>query len=171
MLVKEVRGSGSADLRRNVEGKGKPPDAGSAQRGDQWQKNLDSRVFQVTWCSTGGALQAGGSGDPPRAQDLADEEVDRVLGQEAVAGGVEVGVVFENIFVKRRPVESLKSGMQVERGDAFFFQEGTADVYTQARYGEFRVGEDGELLLVGVRDKDLRALISPGSPACGQAAC
>ncbi|MCP5443893.1 MAG: GDYXXLXY domain-containing protein [Chromatiaceae bacterium] len=55
--------------------------------------------------------------------------------------------------------------------NAFFFQEGTADVYTQARYGEFRVGEDGELLLVGVRDKDLRALISPGSPACGQATC
>ncbi|MCP5407478.1 MAG: hypothetical protein H6967_08105 [Chromatiaceae bacterium] len=27
------------------------------------------------------------------------------------------------------------------------------------------------LLLVGVRDKDLRALISSGSPACGQAAC
>ncbi|GAB4358799.1 MAG: GDYXXLXY domain-containing protein [Gammaproteobacteria bacterium] len=42
--------------------------------------------------------------------------------------------------------------------NAFFFQEGTADVYARARYGEFRVAEDGELLLTGLRDKDLKRL-------------
>ncbi len=39
--------------------------------------------------------------------------------------------------------------------DAFFFQEGTADIYAQARYGEFRVAADGELLLTKLRDKHL----------------
>ena len=42
--------------------------------------------------------------------------------------------------------------------NAFFFQEGTARRYEGARYGEFRVAPDGELLLTGLRDKDLRPL-------------
>jgi uncharacterized membrane-anchored protein len=42
--------------------------------------------------------------------------------------------------------------------NAFFFQEGTARRYEAARYGEFRVAPDGELLLTGLRDKDLQAL-------------
>ncbi len=31
--------------------------------------------------------------------------------------------------------------------NAYFFQEGTASQYTRARYGEFRVAPDGEMLL------------------------
>jgi uncharacterized membrane-anchored protein len=42
--------------------------------------------------------------------------------------------------------------------NAFFFQEGTAERYQGARYGEFRVAPDGELLLTGLRDKDLKPL-------------
>ncbi len=42
--------------------------------------------------------------------------------------------------------------------NAFFFQEGTADTYSQARYGEFRVAKNGDLLLTGLRDKDLNKL-------------
>ena len=42
--------------------------------------------------------------------------------------------------------------------NAFFFQEGTANKYTGARYGEFRVGADGDLLLTGLRDQNLRPL-------------
>ena len=42
--------------------------------------------------------------------------------------------------------------------NAFFFQEGTGARYEQARYGEFRVAPDGELLLTGLRGKDLRKL-------------
>lgn len=42
--------------------------------------------------------------------------------------------------------------------NAFFFQEGTARRYEDARYGEFRVAPDGELLLTGLRDKDLKPL-------------
>jgi uncharacterized membrane-anchored protein len=31
--------------------------------------------------------------------------------------------------------------------NAYFFQEGTGNLYARARYGEFRVAPDGELLL------------------------
>ena len=53
---------------------------------------------------------------------------------------------------------------RVRRGEikfatnAFFFEEGTAERYEQARYGEFRVAKDGELLLTGMRGKDLEPL-------------
>ena len=42
--------------------------------------------------------------------------------------------------------------------NAYFFQEGTAKNYQPARYGQFRVAEDGELLLVAMYDKDLNKL-------------
>jgi len=42
--------------------------------------------------------------------------------------------------------------------NAYFFEEGTAKRYEQARYGEFRVAPDGELLLTGLRDKALKLL-------------
>lgn len=38
--------------------------------------------------------------------------------------------------------------------DAFFFQEGHAELYAPARYGEFRVAADGEALLVALRGPD-----------------
>jgi uncharacterized membrane-anchored protein len=44
--------------------------------------------------------------------------------------------------------------------NAFFFQEGHAKDYESARYGEFRVDADGELLLVAMYDKDLKILQS-----------
>jgi uncharacterized membrane-anchored protein len=42
--------------------------------------------------------------------------------------------------------------------NAFFFQEGTAKLYEAARFGEFRVAASGELLLTGLRGKDLEPL-------------
>ena len=42
--------------------------------------------------------------------------------------------------------------------NAFFFQEGKAQDYQQARYGEFRVAPDGELLLTGLVDQDMKVL-------------
>ena len=42
--------------------------------------------------------------------------------------------------------------------DAFYFQEGTAQSYEKARYGEFRVGTGGEMLLVRLLDESLAAL-------------
>lgn len=43
--------------------------------------------------------------------------------------------------------------------NAFFFEEGTAERYRTARYGEFRVDRaSGEAVLVGLRDEKLAAL-------------
>jgi uncharacterized membrane-anchored protein len=42
--------------------------------------------------------------------------------------------------------------------DAFFFEEGTAARYANARYGELRVDEDGESVIVGLRDSEMRRL-------------
>ncbi len=42
--------------------------------------------------------------------------------------------------------------------NAYFFQEGTGQSFQPARYGQFRVDDDGELLLVAMHDKDLNKL-------------
>ena len=43
--------------------------------------------------------------------------------------------------------------------NAFFFEEGSAERYAQARYGEFRLDlQSGEAVLVGLRDADLKLL-------------
>ncbi|HSN33839.1 MAG TPA: GDYXXLXY domain-containing protein [Ideonella sp.] len=42
--------------------------------------------------------------------------------------------------------------------NAFFFQEGHAGDYVGARFGEFRVAPSGELLLTGLRGRDLEPL-------------
>ncbi len=42
--------------------------------------------------------------------------------------------------------------------ESFFFQEGHAERYTGARYGELRVTEDGSSVLVGLRDAERRPL-------------
>ncbi len=48
---------------------------------------------------------------------------------------------------------------QVRLGaESYFFQEGHADRYSQARYGELRVAPSGESVLVGLRDEAFRAL-------------
>ncbi len=42
--------------------------------------------------------------------------------------------------------------------NAFFFQEGKAKIYQPARYGQFKVDDNGELLLAAMYDKDLKKL-------------
>jgi uncharacterized membrane-anchored protein len=42
--------------------------------------------------------------------------------------------------------------------NAFFFQEGQADRYAGARYGELRVDAAGEGLLIGLRDRERQPL-------------
>ena len=42
--------------------------------------------------------------------------------------------------------------------NAFFFEEGKANAYQSAQYGEFRVGPDGAMILTGLRDDRFRAL-------------
>ena len=42
--------------------------------------------------------------------------------------------------------------------NAYFFQEGRGERFNGARYGEFRVADNGEAILTALRDKDLALL-------------
>jgi uncharacterized membrane-anchored protein len=52
----------------------------------------------------------------------------------------------------------VRDGLLKIAGNTFFFEEGKAAVFQQARFGEFRLDENGELLLTGLRDGGMRAL-------------
>ena len=60
--------------------------------------------------------------------------------------------------------EQLRLQFRLRNGDvkfatnAFFFQEGSGEIYEQAKYGLFRVGPDGTLLLTHLVDAQLQAL-------------
>lgn len=72
-------------------------------------------------------------------------------------------------FVRRDQGEPLEGderflryrirGGRIQLGaESFFFQEGQAGFYSQARFAEFRVTPAGVLVLVGLRDEDLQPL-------------
>ncbi len=42
--------------------------------------------------------------------------------------------------------------------NAFFFQEGHAQIYQNAKYGEFKFDKSGHHLLIGLADKDLKSI-------------
>jgi uncharacterized membrane-anchored protein len=52
----------------------------------------------------------------------------------------------------------LRGGQLRIVSNAWFFEEGQADRWQPARYGELRLGADGEALLTGMRDADLAPL-------------
>ena len=45
--------------------------------------------------------------------------------------------------------------------NGYFFEEGRAQDFAKARYGEFRVAADGEAILTGLRDEALKSLGGP----------
>ncbi len=59
---------------------------------------------------------------------------------------------------ERRLRYRLRNGQVSFATDAFFFQEGHAERYASARYGQFRVNTQGELLLVAMYDEALNRL-------------
>jgi uncharacterized membrane-anchored protein len=71
-------------------------------------------------------------------------------------------------FVRVHQDESLQEGEHLlfyrNRGglrlgaESFLFQEGDADIYSNARYGELKVDESGTSVLVGLRDDDFKPL-------------
>jgi uncharacterized membrane-anchored protein len=53
----------------------------------------------------------------------------------------------------------IRNGLVWLGTNAYFFEEGTAFRFAEARYGEFRVDRaSGEAVLVGLRDSQMRAL-------------
>jgi len=49
----------------------------------------------------------------------------------------------------------MRNGQAKLATNAFFFQEGHAERFQNARFGEFRVGSDGEAILTRMRDENL----------------
>jgi len=47
----------------------------------------------------------------------------------------------------------IRTGVVKFATNAYFFQEGHADLYEKAKYGEFKVNSNGELLLTALRDE------------------
>ncbi|NOV26148.1 hypothetical protein E5S69_21825 [Cupriavidus necator] len=75
----------------------------------------------------------------------------RVHGAEPLAAGEQL--------LRYQTARSRWGGMQVQVStDAYFFQEGQGKRFAQAQYGEFRVGADGQALLVGLRGKGMEKL-------------
>ena len=52
----------------------------------------------------------------------------------------------------------LRNGQVKFATNGFFFQEGTGELYEQAKYGLFRVGKHGNLLLTHLVDAELQTL-------------
>lgn len=90
---------------------------------------------------------------------------------DAADGYVVVGIDNRGVgsFKRIHANQPLSDGemllrFRVRNGDvkfatnAFFFQEGHAQRYEAARYGQFRVDDAGELLLASMYDKDLNKL-------------
>ena len=95
------------------------------------------------------------------------------------AGGAEDGRVVVRLgehavgsFVRKDGGEPLAAGelrlrYRVREGNvkfatnAYFFQEGTGSVYARARYGEFRVGPEGDLLLAHLVGESFERLGAP----------
>jgi uncharacterized membrane-anchored protein len=52
----------------------------------------------------------------------------------------------------------LRNGQVKFATNAFFFQEGTGEIYEAAKYGVFRVGAKGNLILTHLADAALQTL-------------
>ncbi len=65
----------------------------------------------------------------------------------------------ENLQPTEFLLQFRKRGHGINLGaESFFFQEGHAHFYDQARYGELKVDPDGDSVLIGLRDKDFNLL-------------
>jgi uncharacterized membrane-anchored protein len=49
--------------------------------------------------------------------------------------------------------------------DAYFFEEGTGSAFEAARFGEFRVNENGTALLTGLLNETQQRIVPPPAPA------
>ncbi len=76
---------------------------------------------------------------------------------------------FKRVYDENNPLgenelllQFRKRGYQIRIGaESFFFQEGQAKYYTNARYGELRVAPSGESVLVGLRNAEFQQLGPP----------
>ena len=102
-------------------------------------------------------------------------EISRALGEGSTDGCVIVrldgngvahyaGIYSDGKFPApdERRLYFRKRGQSVRlASDAFYFQEGHGRHYSAARYGELRVDAEGNAILVGLRDGELKPLQPP----------
>jgi uncharacterized membrane-anchored protein len=106
--------------------------------------------------------------------EVADDAFGRGPREDARNGRIVVRLDERGVasFVRRDEGEPLAAGEVLLRyrirdrqvkfaTNAFFFQEGHAQHYAGARYGEFRVSPSGELLLTHLRGENLERLGPP----------
>ena len=95
-------------------------------------------------------------------------EIARTIDQESSRDGaivVKLGELNEALLVRIHGGEPLSQGEYLLRfrkrgesvrlaSDAYFFQEGSGDLYANGRFGEVRVDTGGDAVLVGLRGSD-----------------
>ena len=83
------------------------------------------------------------------------------IGNDGVAeyAGIDVGEALPDDVV-RMPFRRTPRGIELLT-NAWFFEEGDAATFEDARYGEFRVGSNGRVLLNAMRDAQLNVLGDP----------
>lgn len=91
--------------------------------------------------------------NPARPRVLARVDARGVAQLERLAAAGAVPAADE-LLIELTP----KGGGWTVVSDAWFFREGEAERWQPARYGEFRVGTDGQALLVGLADQHLQPL-------------
>lgn len=92
--------------------------------------------------------------DTERAENLANLRAPIVLDDRHVATLAEQGFSTDR-FIRYR----LRDGRVWLGTNAYFFEEGSAARFANARFGEFRLDrESAEAVLVGLRDAELKAL-------------
>lgn len=100
---------------------------------------------------------AGGPNSEPDSEQNADRRIVVALDEHQVAtlvrGASAPAAPNHALLRYRRRNGSLRIGT-----DAYFFEEGTADLYSGARYGEFRVDANGDALLIALRDAKFKLL-------------
>ncbi len=92
-----------------------------------------------------------GGGQRPHLVAKRDERGVATLSGPHVAGSA---LAQDELLIELTP----KNGEWVLVSDAWFFREGEATRFEEAKFGEFRVSPDGQALLVGMADAQLRRI-------------
>ena len=103
--------------------------------------------------------------------EVADQAFPGFSGFESKDGHIVVALDARNVGHFRRFAEGgalapsevalryrVRGGQPKFATNAYFFQEGRADTYARALYGEFRVAGDGEMILTRLRGPRLEVL-------------
>ncbi|SDJ14185.1 GDYXXLXY domain-containing protein [Billgrantia gudaonensis] len=128
-----------------------PVDPRSLMQGDYMALNFEigNRIRQ--------AVRERTSGD--EARDAANGHVVVTLDERRVAHFERLGKGDEELAESEMRLRyRVRNGRVEFATDAFFFQEGQAERYESARYGRFRVDEQGDPLLVSLHDDELERL-------------